>query len=65
MANTCVIARQKVNQTQMPSRRAETYPPHGRRPATRGVEIECFLPQSTVQELGISIGSYHHGHPLP
>jgi len=41
----------------MPSRRAETY--------TWGVDIECFLPQSKVQEVGISIGSYHHGHPLP
>ena len=46
-----------MNQTQTPSRRAETY--------TWGVEIECFLPQSKVHELDISIGSYHHGHPLP
>jgi len=29
------------------------------------VEIECFLPQRAINELGISIGGYHHGHPLP
>ena len=46
-----------MKQMQMPSSRAETY--------TWGIEIECFLPHSKVQELGISIGAYHHGHPLP
>jgi hypothetical protein len=46
-----------MGQTQTASSKAESY--------TWGVEIECFLPQSKVQELGISVGSYHHGHPLP
>ena len=46
-----------MNQTQMPSRRAETY--------TWGIEIECFLPDRAIGDLGISIGSYQHGHPLP
>jgi hypothetical protein len=46
-----------MNQTQTASRKAETY--------TWGVEIECLLPQSKVQELGIQIGSYHQGYPLP
>ncbi len=46
-----------MGQTQTASSKAESY--------TWGIEIECFLPQSKVQELGISIGSYHHGHPLP
>jgi len=32
---------------------------------TWGAEVKCFLPQSKVQELGISVGSYYHGHPLP
>jgi len=27
--------------------------------------METFLPDQAVRELGISIGSYHHGHPLP
>ena len=46
-----------MGQTQTTSSKAESY--------TWGIEIECFLPQSKVQELGISVGSYHHGHPLP
>jgi len=46
-----------MGQTQRTSRNAESY--------TWGCEIECFLPQGKVQELGISIGSYHYGHPLP
>ncbi len=46
-----------MNQTQTASRKAETY--------TWGIEIECFLPQSNIQGLGIQIGSYHHGYPLP
>ena len=46
-----------MGQTQTTSSKAESY--------TWGIEIECFLPQSKVQELGISIGSYHCGHPLP
>jgi len=45
-----------MGQTQTTSSKAESY--------TWGCEIECFLPQSKVQELGISIGSYHLGHPL-
>ena len=46
-----------MGQTQTTSSKAEGY--------TWGIEIECFLPQSKVQELGISVGSYHNGHPLP
>jgi len=46
-----------MNQTQRASRKAETY--------TYGVEIEAFLPEQSIRELGIAIGSYHHGHPLP
>ncbi len=30
-----------------------------------GIECELFLPQQAISDLGISIGSYHHGHPLP
>jgi len=52
-----VIARQKMAQTQIASSKAETY--------RWGCEIECFLPDQAIRELGISIGSYHHGHPLP
>jgi len=44
-------------QTQITSSKAETY--------RWGVEIECFLPDQAINELGISIGSYHHGHPRP
>jgi hypothetical protein len=44
-------------QTQITSSKAETY--------TWGVEIECFLPQSKIQELGMSVGSYHHRSALP
>jgi hypothetical protein len=54
-----------MGQTQTQSTRAESY--------TWGIEIECFLPQRAINELGISIGSYpfgrlrasHHGHSLP
>ncbi len=46
-----------MGQTQTTSSKAETY--------TWGCELEVFLPQSKVQELGISIGSYHQGYPLP
>jgi len=46
-----------MHQTQTGSSKAESY--------TWGCEVECFFPQRKVQELGISIGSYHHGHPLP
>ncbi len=46
-----------MGQTQTVSSTAESY--------TWRVEIECFLPQSKVQELGINIGSYHHRYPLP
>jgi len=44
-------------QTQIVSSKAERF--------TFGVEIECLIPQAKVQELRISIGSYHHGYPLP
>jgi len=30
-----------------------------------GVELELLLPERAISDLGISIGSYHHGHPLP
>ena len=43
--------------TEWPSHKAEAY--------RWGVEIECFLPDQAIRELGISIGAYHHGHPLP
>jgi hypothetical protein len=46
-----------MRQTQTPSTKAEAY--------TWGVEIECFLPQRAISDLGIIVGSYHHGHPLP
>jgi hypothetical protein len=46
-----------MGQTQTTSSKAESY--------TWGVEIECFLPQTEVDRAGISVGSYHHGHPLP
>ena len=39
-----------------PSHKAEAY--------RWGVEIECFLPERAINELDISIGYYHHGHPL-
>jgi hypothetical protein len=52
-----VIARKRMAQTQIASSKAETY--------RWGCEIECFLPDQAIRELGISIGSYHHGHPLP
>jgi hypothetical protein len=38
-----------MGQMQTASSKAESY--------TWGIEIECFLPQSKVQELGISVGS--------
>jgi len=44
-------------QTQITSSKPETY--------RWGVEIECFLRERAMNELGISIGSYHHDHPLP
>jgi hypothetical protein len=57
MANRCVMARQKMAQTQIASSKAETY--------RWGCEIERFLSDQAIRELGISIGSHHHGHPLP
>jgi hypothetical protein len=33
--------------------------------ALHNVEIECFLPQRAISDLGVIVGSYHHGHPLP
>jgi len=44
-------------QTQIASTKAEAY--------RWGVEIECLLPREAIQRLGIRIGSYHHGYPLP
>jgi len=41
----------QMAQTQATSNKAETY--------RWGVEIECFLPQTKVQELGISIQPSH------
>jgi len=46
-----------MGQTQTQSIKAARY--------TRGIEIECFLPEAAIQQYGISIGSYHHGRPLP
>jgi hypothetical protein len=46
-----------MKQSQVASSKAETY--------TWGIEIECFLPQDAINDLRISIGAYHHGHPLP
>ncbi len=46
-----------MGQTQVASSKAERF--------TFGVEIECAIPTAKIEELGISIGSYHHGHPLP
>ena len=42
-----------MGQTPTTSSKAESY--------TWGTEIECFLPESKVQELGISIGSCRRG----
>jgi len=44
-------------QTQAASSRADAY--------TFGIEIECLVPTAAIVRLGISIGSYHHGYPLP
>ncbi len=46
-----------MGQSQTQSSKAESY--------TWGIEIECFLPEAAIQQYGISIGTYHHGHPLP
>ena len=46
-----------MKQTQVASSKAESY--------TFGVELEVLLPERAISELGIHIGSYHHGHPLP
>jgi len=46
-----------MKQTQRTSGKAESY--------TWGIEIECFIPQHKINEMGIQIGAYHHGHPLP
>ena len=46
-----------MKQTQVASSKAESY--------TFGVELEVLLPERAISELGIRIGSYHHGHPLP
>lgn len=32
---------------------------------TFGIEIECYLPVRKVRELGIVVGTYHHGYELP
>jgi hypothetical protein len=57
MPNGRVQKEPPMGQTQAASSRAEGY--------TWGVEIECFVPQWVIAELGIRIGSYHHGYPLP
>ncbi|MFB3882542.1 MAG: hypothetical protein ACE149_14845, partial [Armatimonadota bacterium] len=46
-----------MKQTQVASSKAERF--------TFGVEIECTIPKAKVEGLGITIGSYHHGCPLP
>ena len=46
-----------MGQTQIASSKAESY--------RWGVEIECFLPERAIRGSNISIGAYHHGHPLP
>jgi hypothetical protein len=46
-----------MKQEQAASTKAEEY--------TIGVEIECLIPSREVRRLGIQIGSYHHGCPLP
>src|SRR5512140_3088046 len=30
-----------------------------------GVELELYMPRDVIERLGIQIGSYHHGYPLP
>jgi len=44
-------------QTQITSSKAETY--------RWGIEIECLIPREAIQRLGIQVGHYHHGYPLP
>jgi hypothetical protein len=46
-----------MGQTQTASSKADAY--------TFGVELELLLPERAINELGIRIGSYHHGYPLP
>ncbi|MFB3882704.1 MAG: amidoligase family protein [Armatimonadota bacterium] len=46
-----------MGQTQVASSKAEAF--------RWGCELEVFLAQDVIQRHGISIGSYHHGHPLP
>jgi len=46
-----------MKQSQIGSSKAEQF--------SWGVEIECFIPERAVNELGIRIGSYHAGCPLP
>jgi len=46
-----------MKQRQVASNTAESY--------TFGVELEVLVPRRKVQEVGINIGIYHHGHPLP
>ncbi len=46
-----------MGQKQIASSKAETY--------RFGCEVECLLPEQAINELGIRIGSYHHGYPLP
>jgi hypothetical protein len=57
MANGRVQEEPEMGQRQAASSRAESY--------AWEVEIECFLPQRAIDDLGIRIGSYHHGYPLP
>jgi len=46
-----------MTQTQATSTKAEGW--------TFGIEIECLIPNMQVRSLGIRIGSYHYGLPLP
>ncbi len=46
-----------MTQTQLASSRAVQF--------EWGVEIECFLPQRAINDLGIRIGPYHGGQQLP
>ena len=46
-----------MKQTQVGSTKAQG--------CTFGIEIECFLPYHQIRRLGIRIGGYHYGLPLP
>jgi hypothetical protein len=46
-----------MGQTQIASSKAQQY--------TFGCEAEVLIPRQAIQRLGIQVGSYHHGYPLP